>query len=268
MGWIVAIAMAVALVAVGLYALLGIAIIVTALVEPRSLKPLAKAEPNDPEWQKLGAVAWKAGSSPVFESDANPYEAPGTRSYAESQIRAAVQLGFSASHLYKHAKGGIYKTHNVLLVSPSREILAVVRWGTTGAIRNELTLLHSALGNGRYLVTSDRPAGSRTPGFYDDQVYWMATFSQLVHRHEKRIEASGRKTKSFSMENPLAEYEAILEGRARFLVAQGEAYWFDPEQTAFRSTLKGALRAYSLTFSTQHVDRSLRMAIQENKSGA
>jgi hypothetical protein len=153
--------------------------------------------------------------------------------------------------------GGIYQTYSVLTVSPSGHVLAVVHWGRTASIRNEKTVLYSQLEDGRYLITSDRPTGARTPGLYDDLVFLGADFEKLLTRHESRLRSSGQRIRHLSPENPLAELEAILEHRARFLVERGDAYWVDPEHTAFRSTLKGALKAYAQTLSLRHVDRSL-----------
>jgi hypothetical protein len=260
MGWLETIVLGVVLLAAGLYLLLAAAIVVTAMVERRPLKYLAPAELDDPEWQKLGSIASGRGAPGFAISDSNPYTAPGSSSFAESQISAAARLGFSASGLFKHSGGGIYKTYDVLMVSPSRAILAVVRWGTTGAIRNEACVLYSALEDGRYVVTSSRILGARAPGFYDDLVLLGADFDQLVGRHEQRLRASNQNARQFSPENPLAQYEAILENRARFLIAKGDAYWIDPDQTAFRSTLKGAIKMYALTLSTKHIDRSLSSA--------
>jgi hypothetical protein len=257
MGWLATIALAIVLLALGLYALLGVAIIVTALVERRPVKSLAPAEPSDPEWQRLGAIDVGRGSSGLSESESNPYTAPGASPYVESQIGAAARLGFTAPRLFKYVKGGIYKTRSVLTISPSQQILAVIRWGSTASIRNEATVLFSALEDGRYLVTSDRPSGSRTPGLYDDLVFLKADWDQLVRRHEERVRACRQNIRRLSPENPLAEYEAILERRARFLVEHGDAYWVDQEQTEYRSTLKGALKFYAQSFSTKHVDRSL-----------
>lgn len=259
MGWITAIGLTIVLLAVGLYALLGVAIIITALVERRGVKPLIEAEPDDPEWQKLGAVRPGAQSSSVSAADSNPYAAPGSATYAETQLRAAAELGFSATCLYRHAKGGIYKTHNTLALSADRQILALVRWGTTASIRNEASVLYSALDDGRYLVTSDRPIGSRTPGFYDEHVFLGASFAQLLRRHQERLRQSSSPVRPLSLENPRAEYEEILTRRARHLVECGEAVWLDAAQTEFRSTFKGAIRTYALTFSTGYIDRSLRI---------
>jgi hypothetical protein len=257
MSWLGTIILGVVLLAAGLYVSLAVAIIVTALLERRPVKFLTPAESDDPEWQKLAVIGSDRRPRDDPESDTNPYEAAGTAPFPEPQICAANRLGFSAPGLFRHAMGGIYKTYGALLVSPSREILAVFRWGTTAGIRNRGTVLYTELENGRYLVTSDRPTGSRTPGLYDEILYMDADFEQLVDRHEARIRASGQHTKPFSAENALAAFEAIHEARASFLVANGEAYWLDAEHTEFRSTIKGALKAYAQTLSTKHVDRSL-----------
>ena len=256
MAWIITIGLALAVAAAGLYLLLGVAIIVTALVERRPLKFLDPVEPGDPEWRRLdGAMESELGSPPL--PDSNPYAAPRTTPYTERQIHGASTLGFSKPLLLKYFKGKMYRTYNALMVSPSQTTLAVVRWGTTGSIRNELTSLYSALNDGRYLVTSDRPTGSRAPGLYDDRVILSAAFARLLDRHEARLRAAGDNIRHFRAENPLDEYEAILERRAQFLVEAGDAYWVDSERTAFRSTLKGAFKLYLQTFSTEHVDQSL-----------
>ncbi len=257
MSWLETIILGVVLLAAGLYVSLGVAIIVTSLLERRPVKFLASADLDDPERQKLGAIGSDRGSHDDPESDTNPYAAAGTSPFPAPQIRAAVRLGFTAPLLFKHAKGGIYKTYGALLVSPSREILAVFRWGTTAGIRNRGTVFYTELENGRYLVTSDRPIGSRTPGLYDEILYMDADFDQLVGRHQARIRASGQHAKPLSAENPLAAFEGIHEARARFMVASGDAYWVDAEHTEIRSTVKGALKAYAQSLSTKHVDRSL-----------
>ena len=256
MGWLETIIVGVVLLAVGLYLLLGFAIIVTALFERRPVKFLKPAELHDPEWQKLGVIRSVRGPHDDPESDTNPYAAAGTSPFPEPQIRAAVRLGFTATPTVQTCQGWDLQDLWCALVSPSREILSVFRWGTTAGIRNRATVLYTELENGRYLVTSDRPTGSRTPGLYDEILCMDADFEQLFGRHEVRIRASGQHTKPFSAENPLASFEAIHQAPARFLVASGDAYWVDAEQTEFRSTVKGALKMYAQTLSTKHVDRS------------
>jgi hypothetical protein len=257
MGWFETILLVIVALTAGFFLLLYVAIFVAALLERRPIKPLTLAEPNDPEWRRLGAVAPALCPSNVSPAEANPWDAPRMLNYADTQIRALERLGFSAPKLYKHATGGIYQTRNLLAVDPSRLFLANIRWGTTGSIRNEATVLYSGLDDGCYVVTSDRPFGARTPRFYDILVYLRADFDQLVGRHEQRFLATGRPVQRLSAENPLAEYETILERRARFLIGHGEEYWVDSEQTAVRSTLKGALKVCARSFGRKDVDQSL-----------
>jgi hypothetical protein len=241
----------------GLWLALQLAIVTTALIERRPVKFLTPADPADPEWGKLGMSATRAGSSAPPAPAVNPYAVPGSAPYAERQVRAAAELRFSPPRLFKHIKGGTYKTYSALMVSPTEQTLAVVRWGTLAKMRVDATLLYSALDDGTYLITSDRITGMRSPGIFNDLVYLDADFSQLVERHEERMLASGRKVKILAGSDPLAELEAIHADRARFLIEHGNAYWADPEETAFRSTFKGAL-SIATAASPKHVDQSLK----------
>ena len=155
--------------AVGLYLLLGVAIFVTHLVEKRPLKFLVPAPADDPEWSRLPSHArtHRVPSLPVSD---NPYAAPGAANYAEAQNAAAESLGFVPSGLFAHAKGGTYRTHAVIWVSPTRETLAYVGWGTIASLNADKTILYSALDDGRFLVTSAKPTGAETPGLYENVV--------------------------------------------------------------------------------------------------
>ena len=210
MNWVQTIVLAVLLIGAVLYLLFGAVFIVTALVERRPVNYLVPAEAGDPEWQKLGAVDAGRGSPEAHGSESKPQQAQGKPPYAVPRILAAARRGFTTPRLFKHQAGGIYKTYNALMVSPSAQFFAVVRWGTTGSLRNEATVLYTALDDGDYVVTSDRPSGGRVPGFDDNLVFLDADFDQLVSRHEERMRASGQKIRRLSAEDPLAEYNAFL----------------------------------------------------------
>ena len=255
MGWSEKLVIALVVAAAGFYAVMGIAIVVTALIERRPLKFLVPADPDDPLSRRLDVIISGAGASTSDGRDFNPYASSATHPYWETQVMTASRLGFSISRLFKNSQGGIYQNNAVLMVSPSRQILAVVRFGTTAKLRNEGTALYSALADGRYLVTWDRPSGGRTPGLYDGYMFYRADFAECVARHEERLNAAGNPPGHFSAETPLADYEAILARRASFLIENGQAYWVDPEHTAFRSTVKGALAMWLMTFDTKHIDR-------------
>ncbi|HXY34774.1 MAG TPA: hypothetical protein VEI07_11140 [Planctomycetaceae bacterium] len=260
MGWLEIIGLGIAVVLVGFYVLTGVAIVVTALVERRPVRHLTPAEPDDPIWQTLGALGSGTGSPRPVSSEMNADATPQKSTYAETRALEALRLGFSAPRLFKHAKGGIYRTCCLLTVSASQQILAVIRWGTTGSIRDRVTMLYSVLDDGRYLVTSDRVTGSRVPGLSDDLVLPGAAFEQLFERHEARLQDCGENLRMFDPSNPLAGYETLQGQKASFLIARGDAYWLDPRETEYRFTLRGALQLYGQVFSTSHVDRTFRPA--------
>jgi hypothetical protein len=244
------------LLGVGLYLLLGVAIIVTALVERRPLKFLLPLEDGDPELQRLLAIANNAFSRDRLDFADDSLEdliAP----YPDSRVRAATLLGFSAPQVFKHAKGGTYNTKTALMLSPTQETLAVIRWGTIASLRTNATLLYSLFEDGRILLTSDRPVGSRIPDIQDDLVYNSANFNQLYRRHQLRLEESSKKLVLMQRDDLLVGLNQILDRKVHYLFEHREARWADEDKSSYKSTLKGAIKIYAQTFSTKHVDQSL-----------
>ncbi len=240
----------------GFYALLGIAIIVTALVERRPLKYLTPLDENDPENQRLQAIAKTAVSrnrADFADDSLEDLIAP----YPDSRVRAATLLGFSTPQVFKHVKGGTYKTQTVLMLSPTLETLAVIRWGTIASLRTNATLLYSLFEDGTILLTSDRPIGSRIPGLQNDLVYQSANFDQLFRRHQLRLEESNKKILLLSQKDLLIALDRVLDRKVQYLFEHGEARWADKDQSSYKSTVKGAIKIYAQTFSTKHVDQSL-----------
>jgi hypothetical protein len=244
MNWVATVSLVVLATCVGLYLFLSVTIFVTHLVETRPIRSLTPAPADDPEWSKLPSHAPAPAAAP---DRFNPYEPPAPPGYAETMNRSAAGLGFTGHGLYAHAKGGTYKTHAAFWVSPSRATLCRVGWGTIAALNASRTILYTALDDGRYLVTSDKPTGAETPGLYEDMVVLGADFEHLARRHEERLRDSGRRAVPFEAEEALTDYEANMERRARFLVENGDAYFVDPSQSAIRSTIKGALKAFART---------------------
>jgi hypothetical protein len=242
----------------GVWLVLGVAIVSVALVERRPIKLFVPVESDDPEWQSLDAIKRDRGSSNLIAPEPDEPVAGITPRYAETQIRAAIRLGFRSPRLFKMAKGGMYRTYTVLAVSDSCKILAAIRWGSTASIRDRITLLYSFFEDGRYLVTSDRISGTRVRGFSFDLVLQRASFEQLLERHEGRLCDCLDQIRDLAPENPLAEFEALLQAKARFLIQKGDAYWTDPAETEYRSTLRGAFKMYVQTFSAPEVDRDFR----------
>ena len=229
-----------ALLAFGFMALLGVAVFVTHLVETRPVRFLIPAPADDPDRAKLlpCEVAGKTRGS----VEQNPYASPSRPDYATEQNRAAAALGFTSQDLFVHAKGGHYKVHTVLWVSPERRVLAVIGWGTVVRLNASKSMLYSRLADGRHLMTCDRPPGSDVPGLDELLIVLDAPLDLLVRRHTERLAGLGVPVLPFDDAEALAGYEAILERRARFSVEHGNARYTDAGHTAIKSTLKGAAK--------------------------
>jgi hypothetical protein len=248
-----------------LYGLLVITVFVTHLIERRPVRPMKPAAADDPAWAKLQPIdSIRAASS---AGEFNPFQAPGAGGdYASLRNSAAQGLGYAGQGLFTRMQGPPQKYYAALWLSSCRRVLAAVRWGTIGGLKANKTVLYSALENGRYIVTADGFTGAETPGLYDDSVLPDVDFDALVHRHEERLVESRQPVRQLHNEG-LAEYEAILERRARFLVEQGDAYFVDGEESAIRSTLKGAFNGVGRLFQpTRYLDR--KSAIVRRKAAA
>ncbi len=247
-------------VGLGLYLLLGVAVIVTSLLETRPLNQLVPATKDDPEWTKLPSQSPRGLG--FVEAQFNPYEAPASPITTESANATAARLGFYFQGLFGHVKGGTYKTHNTLWMSPDQETLAVIGWGTIASLKADRQILYTELDDGRYLVTSAKSTGAETPGFYENLIVLNADLERLVERHQERIRTCGRLVRPFRSQEAMFEYHAILERRAQFLVENGDAYFADPARTAIRSTFSGAIKAYLRTLRPmKYVDRETNSAV-------
>jgi hypothetical protein len=241
---------------VGFMLLLGVLVFVTHLVETRPVSYLVPAPADDPEHAKLAPVGALKGPKLARGEGFNPYESPQGVEYAAGQNQSAAALGFTPHGLYAHRKGGQYKIHVSLWTSPDRRTLAVIGWGTIMKIVASKTLLYSRLDDGTVLLTADKLPGNDTPGLYEIVVVQNAPLDALVRRHEKRLAESRAKPVPFDGPDALADYDAVLSARHEFLVGRKDEYYIDPERSAVRSTLKGALKAYFRTYRpVQYVER-------------
>jgi len=232
---------AVVALAVGGFLMLQALLFFTALVETRLIRTLVPAPADDPEHARFSPPEERngAGSGDHF----NPYASPGSLDDATGQNLAAAALGFRIGGLHVHAKGGTYRVHTALWIAPDRRTLAANVWGTLARIGVGKTILYSRTDDGKILVTSDKLTGDDTPGLYETAVLQGASFEELLARHERRLGGPGRAAVPFDGDDALAHFTAIVAARHRFLVGRRDEYFIDPEETAVRSTLKGACKA-------------------------
>ena len=139
-----------ALLALGFIALFCAFVFVTHLVEMRPVSDLVPAPGDDPERDKNLSTGTRAPTRSV--SELNPYASPSRPDDATEQNRATAALGFTSHGLFVHGKRGQYKVHTALWVSPDRDTLVVIGWGTIAGLNASKTRLDSRLVDGHRLV--------------------------------------------------------------------------------------------------------------------
>lgn len=168
--------------------------------------------------------------------------------YIQAMSRQAAEQGFIPHGAYAHTKGGTYRVHACLWLSPSREILALVGGGTIGRMPYKRTLLYSRLGDETILVTTDLFGVDDISGLLDIKFLVHAGFAELLQFHEGRLTGTGKKVMAFTGGMLIEEVAVIRADCARRLVERGDAVFVDSARSVWRYTLKGALRYY---FKTQ-----------------
>jgi hypothetical protein len=100
---------------------------------------------------------------------------------------------------------------------------SLIGWGTIAGLNASKTRLDSRLGDGRHLVTCDKPLGSDVPGLAELLIVLDAPLSLRVRRHVERHAGLDVATLPFVETDTLSGYEAILTRRARVQVERGDA---------------------------------------------
>lgn len=225
----------------GLFAFFFVAIVLSALLEKRLIASFVRV---------------------------NEAELPESSSYEEKMSQAARELGFKPFGPYAHAKGGTYKMYCRIWVSPDRQVLAVVGWGTIARLPSNRTRLLSLLEDGRYLVTSDQFDECDLSGLSVQGILLKADFPALVEKQRQRIAESGLRAVPFTSADPLRDYEVHTARRAEALEERGLAYFLDPARTVWRYNVRGALAMYRQTQARARAAAAAERASAEGASSA
>jgi hypothetical protein len=189
----------------------------------------------------------------------NPYASPQTvegsgsvaaTDYALLAKRAAVGLGFESLGVFRDAKGRMYRVRYDFVLSPERDVLAVIGGGVIGVLRVRGTWLYTRLADGRCLLTIDRQSASEIDlaALTDEALVRWVGFGGLLDRHRRRVAAAPVAAVPYSKEDPLGDLRAFRIQWVGRLETLGFVKFLEPTRTTWRYTVKGALawtiRAY------------------------
>ena len=179
-------------------------------------------------------------SDTIFSSTAS--QRPRATGYTVRALEQAADLGFTMLGSGQDVRGGIYQMHYQFLLSPDRDVLALIGDGTMLKLEQRTNWLYSRLTDGRFLTSLDNERGAhldlsnRTieglkPG---------ADFATLLDWHYERIAYLDDAIKPFLDRDPLAVLRQFRAERVDLLEAAGLMTYIDSERNRHRFTIRGS----------------------------
>ena len=174
----------------------------------------------------------------VDESEALPNNA-----YMDVNNAMAKEHGFAYQGVCRAGNNAIYKLRYDTWVSPDRNVFAVVGSGSTVGLAFKATWLTSKFVDGRVIVTVDQPGGMSADlsGMTEWKVIANGDFSELLAKHQARIEEEMTPVEPYSAHDPLGEHIELIAGRADRMARAGYIYFFGEHQDEWRFTVWGAV---------------------------
>jgi len=174
----------------------------------------------------------------VDESEALPRNA-----YMDVNNAMAKKHGFTYQGVCRAGNNAIYKLRYDTWVSPDRHVFAVVGAGSMVGLVFKATWLTSKFVDGRVIVTVDQPGGMSADlsGMTEWKVIANADFSELLAKHQARIEEEITPVEPYSARDPLGEHIELIAGRADRMAAAGYINFFGDRQDEWRFTTFGAV---------------------------
>ncbi len=172
-----------------------------------------------------------------------PY--PDPTMYGREQVQDAQRLGFKFLGWTKDMKGSTYKCSYAMLVSPERDIFAIVGVGTILKLQLQATWLHSPTSDGRNYYSVDHQTGVQTDlsGHWQNQLLPNAKLPALMNAHRAWLQKQGVFPRTFTPGREYEEFRALREEHFRVMEQAGLIYYTDAANTHVRYTWLGAAKS-------------------------
>jgi hypothetical protein len=190
----------------------------------------------------VAAALWETRLIVAYAIPEPGQELP-TTPYSQQANAIAQQLGFAHYGTFHHGKGGIYRVRYDFWISPDRLTLMLVGGGKIAALPADAVWLSTPLSDGRYLVTTDWSGDPDLSGLIDQEIQTDVGLVFIADRHRHRVQRSTIAAVPFA-EEPLGQYLQMRKRQIERMVERGDARWLDSQESAWKHTLKGALRFY------------------------
>ncbi len=164
--------------------------------------------------------------------------------YGIRWVNDATQSGFSFLGWARDNRSATYRLGYAMLVSPDRDIFAVISVGTMLRIPFQATWLYTPTSNGRTFCSTDSQAGVQidVSRNWVNQLATEPAFSKLLQKHKEWLRSLGVLPRPFTRDREFSEYRALREQHFHAMERAGLIRFTDGSSNSFYFTLPGAAK--------------------------
>lgn len=170
--------------------------------------------------------------------------------YTDSCVAAAIRAGFAFLGWARDLRGGIYRVHHALLVSPDRTTMAVITGGFL-VIPIEGICLYTPTADGRtFYTTNSQPfVQIDVSRNWTNQLALEPAFGRLWQRHQAWLQEMAVLPRPFGRSgHELEDFRALRAEHYRSMARTGLISYIDASASRWQYTLYGATRTAMWTY--------------------
>jgi hypothetical protein len=170
--------------------------------------------------------------------------------YASGHVAEASAAGFKLLGWVRDVKGPTYRVNYAMLVSPERDIFAVIGAGTILKMPLTATWLHSPTVDGRSFYSTDQQTGVQIDlsHHWTNQLVPTRSFRELLAKHRNWLKINQVPPRLFTLDRELEEFRAAREDHYRCMEQAGLIAFTDLSGRYFRFTLLGAAKTATWSY--------------------
>ncbi len=203
-------------------------------------------------WSSLLTVIFrfeKRMAWPYGELQPQPPFADAT-GYGTARVAEAVENGFTLLGWARDLKGPKYRVSYAMLVSPERNIFAVIGVGSILQIQLAATWLYTPTTDGRCFYSTDHQSGVQIDlsHHWTNQLVPGVTFPKLLQEHQDWIRMNKVVPRPLTRGREIAEFRTLRQEHYLAMERTGLIGFTDASANYFRFTFSGAARTATWSY--------------------
>ena len=173
-----------------------------------------------------------------------------TTGYGASRVAEAVDAGFSVLGWARDLKGSKYRVSYAMLISPERNIFAIIGVGSIIQIPLAATWLYTHTLDGRCFYSTDHQSGVQLDlsRHWTNQLVPGSAFGKLLQKHQDWIKTNEVVPRPLTRGQEVVELRTLRQEHYRFMERASLIGFTDGSMNYFRFTLSGAAKTATTSY--------------------